>query len=47
MRITKNFVNQMDLPKASTTGKAAQVFYRDSIISGFGLRVTSGGDKSF
>ena len=27
--------------------KSDQVFYRDSAIAGFGLRVTSGGVKSF
>lgn len=37
----------MPLPEIGQDGKSTQAFYRDSIIAGFGLRVTSGGAKSF
>lgn len=47
MRITKGFVDKVPLPQIGSDGKPAQAFYRDSTISGFGLRVTSGGAKSF
>lgn len=47
LRITKSFVDKIELPQATPEGKTAQAFYRDSVISGFGLRVTSGGAKSF
>jgi len=47
MRITKSFVDKLALPKPAANGKAVQAFYRDSAIPGFGLRVTSGGAKSF
>ncbi|MDO3722236.1 integrase family protein [Marinobacter sp. chi1] len=47
MRITKSFVDKVEIPKAKPDGSAAQTFYRDSAIAGFGLRVTSGGAKSF
>jgi integrase len=41
MRLTKTAVDQAALPG---TG---QVFYRDDLLKGFALRVTSGGAKSF
>lgn len=47
MRITKSFVDKVPLPDISQDGKSTQAFYRDSVIAGFGLRVTSGGAKSF
>ena len=47
MRITKSFVDKVERPTPTPDGKAAQAFYRDSAIPGFGLRVTSGGAKSF
>lgn len=47
MRITKSFIDKVPLPQIGPDGKSSQAFYRDSIIAGFGLRVTSGGAKSF
>ncbi|QSP93846.1 integrase family protein [Marinobacter salinisoli] len=47
MRITKSFVDKVEIPAPKPDGSAAQAFYRDSAIAGFGLRVTSGGAKSF
>ncbi|MBZ2168032.1 tyrosine-type recombinase/integrase [Marinobacter sp. F4216] len=47
MRITKSFVDKVPLPAIAPDGKSTQAFYRDSVIAGFGLRVTSGGAKSF
>ena len=47
MRITKTFVDKVSLPEPGQDGKSTQAFYRDFAISGFGLRVTSGGAKSF
>lgn len=47
MRITKSFVDKIALSQVTADGKTAQSFYRDSDISGFGLRVTSGGAKLF
>lgn len=47
MRITQSFVDQVTLPLPKEDGKTNQAFYRDSATPGFGLRVTSGGTKSF
>ncbi len=47
MRITKSFIDKVPLPEIGPNGKSTQAFYRDSVIAGFGLRVTSGGAKSF
>jgi integrase len=47
MRISKSFVDKVEIPALSSTGASTQKFYRDSAIVGFGLRVTSGGAKSF
>lgn len=47
MRITKSFVDKVAPPPAKPDGRPSQQFYRDSALPGFGLRVTSGGTKSF
>ena len=47
MRITKSFVDHVLPPSTLANGKATQAFYRDSTITGFGLRVTTQGAKSF
>lgn len=47
MRLTKTYVDTLTPPAPAPDGKATQAFYRDSAIPGFGLRVTSGGAKSF
>ncbi len=47
MRITKSFVDKVDIPQRNAQGVKTQAFHRDSQITGFCLRVTSGGVKSF
>jgi integrase len=47
LRITKSFVDKVPLPEVKPGQSSAQAFYRDSDNKGFGLRVTSGGAKSF
>lgn len=47
MQITKSFLDQISAPLTKHNGISNQAFYRDSTITGFGVRVTSGGVKSF
>lgn len=47
VRISKSFVDKVDIPALSSTVASTQSFYRDTAIVGFGLRVTSEGTKSF
>jgi len=47
MQLTKTFVEQVSPPPPAPNGKGTQAFYRDSAIIGFGLRVASGGAKSW
>lgn len=47
VRITKTFIDSIVPPPLKANGKPGQTFYRDSTLTGFGLRVTSGGTKSF
>lgn len=47
MRITKKFVDTVEIPERDAKGVKTQAFYRDSQVPGFALRVTSGAVKSF
>ena len=47
MRITKSTVDKLSLPPYKADGKPSQVIFRDSTITGFGIRITSAGAKSF
>ncbi|MCG6937360.1 MAG: tyrosine-type recombinase/integrase [Gammaproteobacteria bacterium] len=47
MQITKSFLDQISAPPTKYNGISNQAFYRDSTLTGFGVRVTSGGVKSF
>lgn len=46
-KLTKSFIDSLQPPNHKPDGTPAQVIYRDSTLSGFGLRVGSGGTKSF
>lgn len=46
-KLTKSFIDALPLPAIQKDGRAAQVIYRDSALPGFGLRVGSGGTKTF
>ena len=46
-KLTKTLVNKIAIPEPMPNGKPKHVFYRCSALPGFGLRVTSGGAKSF
>lgn len=47
MNITKSFVDKVAIPKQVKIGQTAQKRYYDDALKGFGLRVTSGGTKTF
>lgn len=47
MRITESSVKRLGIPATDKAGAKTQVFHRDEAIPGFGVRVTSGGAKSF
>lgn len=46
MRLTKSSIDRIEPPPLKD-GKPVQAFYRDETLPGFGLRVSSGGTKSF
>lgn len=46
-KLTKSIVDKTPLPSPAPGEKYAQVFVRDSALSGFGLRINSGGTKTF
>ncbi|MFQ3282778.1 tyrosine-type recombinase/integrase [Reinekea sp.] len=46
-KLTKTFVDRISPPSTKPDGSATQTFYRDSALLGFGLRVGSGGTKTF
>ncbi|MDP3269526.1 MAG: integrase family protein [Legionella sp.] len=47
MRINKTNIESLDIPSSIKTGQSAQKKYYDDNLKGFGIRVTSGGTKSF
>jgi len=47
MRLTKTIIDKLPVPDPLPSGKTRQKIYRDSHLSGFGVRVTSNGVKSF
>ena len=47
MQLTEEFVQQLSPPPAGPDGKGGQVFYRDSQLTGFAVRISSGGTKSY
>lgn len=47
MHLTKTFIEQVIPPIPGPDGKGRQAFYRDSDLTGFALRVASGGTKSY
>lgn len=46
-RLTKTIVDKIPIPPLTAKGKHAQSFVRDTTLPGFGLRITSGGTKTF
>jgi integrase len=47
IKITNSSVTKIISPISNNTDKSSQVFYRDTILQGFGLRITSNGAKSY
>lgn len=47
MRINKTNIESLAIPSSIKTGQSAQKKYYDDNLKGFGIRVTSGGTKSF
>lgn len=47
MELSAQFIEHISPPTPGPDGKAIQIFYRDSSLTGFALRVSSGGTKSY
>ena len=47
MRLTKSFIERLSTPRLHGPGKPRQKIYRDDALPGFGLRITSGGARSY
>jgi len=45
--ITKTFIDRLILPEKIKSGRTEQKRYYDDKLTGFGIRVTSGGTKAF
>jgi len=46
-KLTKSYIDRLPIPPVKADGSASQVIYRDDSLSGFGLRVGSGGTMTF
>lgn len=46
-RLTKSYIDNCPIPSPKSGEKYAQAFFRDDTLSGFGLRVNSGGTKTY
>jgi integrase len=47
MKLTKSTIERLTVPSPGPNGETRQTFYRDDELTCFGVRVTSGGVKSF
>ena len=45
-KLTKSYIDQMPIP-AMKNGKHTQKIYRDNTLTGFAVRVSSTGEKTF
>ena len=46
-KLTKSYIDRLPIPPKKPNGSADQVIYRDESLPGFGMRVGSGGTKTF
>ncbi|MDH5445641.1 MAG: integrase family protein [Gammaproteobacteria bacterium] len=47
LELTENLIKELIPPKPATDGRGRQAFYRDSRLTGFAVRISSGGTKSY
>ena|SRR5690606_3302329 len=47
IKLTKKTIDNLVSPKPTSEGKATQAFYRDTELTGFGLKLTSAGTKIY